>query len=69
MADFDSYSDADLQRLATKMQGVQGGKDRLEAITAVLHARGIAGQDGRKEALNALLQPSTGDSGDDAQEG
>lgn len=67
MAVFDSYSDADLQRLVMKMQAVQGGKDRLEAITAVLNARGIAGQDRRQEALNALLQPSTGDAGDDAQ--
>lgn len=69
MAGFDSYSDDDLQRLMQKMQGVQGGKDRLEAITAVLNARGIAGQDGRQEALNALLQPSTDDYGNDAQEG
>lgn len=69
MAGYDDYTDDQLQRLATKMQGVQGGKDRLEAITAVLGARGIVEQDGRQKALNALLRPSTGNSGDDAQEG
>lgn len=66
MAGYDSYSDDQLQRLATKMQGVQGGKDRLEAITAVLNARGVVEQDGRQEALNALLRPSAGDQGHDA---
>lgn len=66
MAGFDAYSDDDLQRLYQKMQGVQGGNDRLEAIGAVLSARGLSGQDGRQEALNALLRGSEGDTDDAA---
>jgi hypothetical protein len=63
MRSIDDYSDDELQRLAQKMEGVQGGKDRLAAIRAALTARGVEGE---QPSLFPSLDPTI--SKDDAQD-
>lgn len=63
MRPIDDYTDDELLRLAQKMDGVQGGKERLAAIQAALTARGV--EDDRASFFSSL-NPTI--SNDDAQD-
>ena len=50
------YSDDDLVRMLAKTVGVQGGKDRADAIRAELQSRGVSAPDDARQAFFEALR-------------